>query len=208
MNNNEILTRLHNDSQYCQPSDSLSPDAIEDALSGVKRRNNKALVGTCVTLGVACITCIGIFSSMFSNNTATTGSFIENNLYSDIYDKVNKIKKNSDNHYLNTPIWGFTDTQNSANDIITESTTTGVTNKSDYSNTNIQVEGVDEADIIKTDGKYIYSVSNNIISIALANNGNPKFVSEIFPFSLIAFFISSVKDSSNHLTPKLFIKVV
>jgi len=31
----------------------------------------------------------------------------------------------------------------------------------DYSQTNIQVEGVDEADIIKTDGRYLYVVANN-----------------------------------------------
>jgi inhibitor of cysteine peptidase len=31
----------------------------------------------------------------------------------------------------------------------------------DYSTTNIQVAGVDEADIVKTDGKYIYVASNN-----------------------------------------------
>ena len=30
---------------------------------------------------------------------------------------------------------------------------------SDYSTTNIQVDGVDEADIVKNDGKYIYTVS-------------------------------------------------
>ncbi len=37
--------------------------------------------------------------------------------------------------------------------------------KTDYSKTNIQVEGVDEADIVKTDGKYIYYLANNEISI-------------------------------------------
>ena len=35
---------------------------------------------------------------------------------------------------------------------------------SDYSETNVQVAGVDEADIVKTDGKYIYVVSNNQFS--------------------------------------------
>lgn len=35
----------------------------------------------------------------------------------------------------------------------------------DYSETNIQVEGVDEADIIKNDGKYIYYVSDNVLYI-------------------------------------------
>ncbi len=38
----------------------------------------------------------------------------------------------------------------------------------DYSGTNIQVEGVDEADIVKTDGKYIYMVSGNKFVIARA----------------------------------------
>ncbi len=38
----------------------------------------------------------------------------------------------------------------------------------DFSETNIQVEGVDEADIIKTDGDYIYVVANNKLYIAKA----------------------------------------
>jgi inhibitor of cysteine peptidase len=39
---------------------------------------------------------------------------------------------------------------------------------SDYSETNIQVEGVDEADIVKTDGEYIYIVSGSTITIVKA----------------------------------------
>ncbi|MBI2598330.1 MAG: beta-propeller domain-containing protein [Candidatus Diapherotrites archaeon] len=35
----------------------------------------------------------------------------------------------------------------------------------DFSTTNIQVEGVDEADIVKTDGRYIYNFSNNKLII-------------------------------------------
>ena len=35
----------------------------------------------------------------------------------------------------------------------------------DYSKTNIQVAGVDEADIVKTDGEYIFAASNNTVSI-------------------------------------------
>ena len=35
----------------------------------------------------------------------------------------------------------------------------------DYSSTNVQVQGVDEADIVKNDGKYIYSVSGNKLFI-------------------------------------------
>jgi len=38
----------------------------------------------------------------------------------------------------------------------------------DYSLTNVQVEGVDEADIVKTDGTYIYIISNQSIVILKA----------------------------------------
>jgi len=38
----------------------------------------------------------------------------------------------------------------------------------DYSRTNIQVAGVDEADIVKTDGAYLYAVSNNTLYILKA----------------------------------------
>src|SRR3989344_901125 len=42
------------------------------------------------------------------------------------------------------------------------------TNSVEYSETNIQVEGVDEADIVKTDGKYIYLVTGSKLVIAKA----------------------------------------
>lgn len=40
------------------------------------------------------------------------------------------------------------------------------TGSGDYSATNLQVDGVDEADIVKTDGKYIYQVNNSRIVMA------------------------------------------
>jgi uncharacterized secreted protein with C-terminal beta-propeller domain len=51
---------------------------------------------------------------------------------------------------------------------------------SDYSSTNIQVEGVDEADIVKNDGKYIYVVSGGKVKIVDAYPAeNMKILSEI-----------------------------
>jgi inhibitor of cysteine peptidase len=47
-------------------------------------------------------------------------------------------------------------------------TDTSETAGSDYSKTNVQVEGVDEADIVKTDGEYIYVVSGGNITIVKA----------------------------------------
>ena len=51
---------------------------------------------------------------------------------------------------------------------------------SDYSKTNIQVEGVDEADIVKTDGEYIYIVSGGNLTIVKAYPpGEARVVSKI-----------------------------
>ncbi len=38
----------------------------------------------------------------------------------------------------------------------------------DFSGTNNQVNNVDEADLLKTDGTYIYTISNQVLSIVLA----------------------------------------
>lgn len=67
-------------------------------------------------------------------------------------------------------------------DIIDEGITADSTPSStkDYSKTNIQVEGVDEADIIKTDGDYIYSISeNNVIITNAKDSKNTKIESTI-----------------------------
>ena len=40
---------------------------------------------------------------------------------------------------------------------------------SSYSTTNVQVVGVDEADIVKTDGEMIYAVSDNTVTVIAAH---------------------------------------
>lgn len=53
-------------------------------------------------------------------------------------------------------------------------------NTKDYSTTNIQVENVDEADIVKTDGDYIYSISeDNVIITDVRDPKQPKVVATI-----------------------------
>jgi uncharacterized secreted protein with C-terminal beta-propeller domain len=49
----------------------------------------------------------------------------------------------------------------------------------DYSGTNNQVEGVEEGDLVKTDGKYLYIVRNNEIMIVNADPGDLKVASRI-----------------------------
>ncbi|MEW6181813.1 MAG: beta-propeller domain-containing protein [Bacillota bacterium] len=63
----------------------------------------------------------------------------------------------------------------------------------DYSRTNVQVEGVDEADIVKTDGKYLYVLSTSKISIIKAQPAeDARLVSEIeFPGTPSETFITA-----------------
>lgn len=75
------------------------------------------------------------------------------------YDNLRKILKNSQINYGNAETTEAVANQSEA--MKSTSTDAGT----DYSTTNIQVNGVDEADIVKTDGKYIYQISNNSINI-------------------------------------------
>jgi uncharacterized secreted protein with C-terminal beta-propeller domain len=65
----------------------------------------------------------------------------------------------------------------------------------DYSTTNIQVEGVDEADIVKTDGRYVYVVSNNKVFIVDAYPAEgASIISEIDPNGSVSeIFVNSDK---------------
>jgi len=102
---------------------------------------------------------------------------------------------------------------------------------SDYSTTNIQVAGVDEADIVKTDGEYIYFVSGNKTIIVKAYPPEQaQIVSEIeLEGTIIGIFVNGnrlvvfeqettyylyyddmpvVKESyAPYVSPKMFIKV-
>ncbi|WP_337101029.1 beta-propeller domain-containing protein [Paenibacillus sp. YIM B09110] len=50
----------------------------------------------------------------------------------------------------------------------------------DYSQTNVQVAGVDEADYAKTDGRYIYQISGSqVLVISIADPAKPKLVTQL-----------------------------
>ncbi|MCI9064201.1 MAG: hypothetical protein HFJ17_06335 [Clostridia bacterium] len=66
-------------------------------------------------------------------------------------------------------------------EIMTDSATIGTAkteqSENKYSKTNVQVEGVDEADTVKTDGEYIYYVTNG--NVYIFNSTNLKIASKI-----------------------------
>ena len=65
-----------------------------------------------------------------------------------------------------------------------------------YSETNLQVEGVDEADIIKTDGEYIYQI------ISAGTAGQPKVViSQVYPDSELEI-VTTMQYPGQEFTPR------
>ncbi len=52
--------------------------------------------------------------------------------------------------------------------------TAGDLSQKDYSTTNVQMQGVDESDIVKTDGSFLYVVTDNKIHILDIRQGEPK----------------------------------
>ena len=103
--------------------------------------------------------------------------------YQEIYRLLNNAAENS--NYISG---GFTDTT-AMQDVSAE---TGVVSRAEssksfnsaddvsYSDTNIQVAGVDEADIVKTDGKYIYTLNADGIHIVeTTNDGQSKLIKTI-----------------------------
>ena len=85
---------------------------------------------------------------------------------------VNLIKKFNNNTYRNSR----------SNDLMAAEDSAQNTEKSgndDYSRTNTQVEGIDEGDIVKVDGNYIYKLHGSGLIIVSANNGMLEEVKKI-----------------------------
>lgn len=115
---------------------------------------------------------------LFVNIITMPFSFIAGNwtYYDYAYDLTDNDTWNSESRLTPQDITG------AAADTSSSTSSLGTTKSSpkDYSTTNIQVENVDEADITKTDGDYIYSISeNNVIITNVMDPNNIKIEATI-----------------------------
>ncbi|MGE5416574.1 MAG: beta-propeller domain-containing protein [Acidobacteriota bacterium] len=69
----------------------------------------------------------------------------------------------------------------------------------DYSTTNVQVQGVDEADVVKTDGQYIYQVNKNRVLIIKATPPNKMEIMASADFTGQNFYPQELYVDSNRL---------
>ncbi len=93
---------------------------------------------------------------------------VNSNIYKGIYfDGVNEVLTESATE-VKQSVTSSINSDNTTKSTTTESTISDL--DADYSTTNTQVENVDEADIVKTDGEHIYYVLNGILYIVKADN--------------------------------------
>lgn len=104
--------------------------------------------------------------------------------YSNIYSTIKQINANANKtkfSFFNFSSF-FGVNKNSSDDKVLENDyliDESATQSNDYSTTHQQVQGVDEADIIKTDGDYIYYVGMSSLYIVKSDGGNLSLVSKL-----------------------------
>ena len=79
--------------------------------------------------------------------------------------------------------------------------------EADYSQTNVQVAGIDEADVVKTDGRYIYAISHQNVYIYEAKDGEMTLVSKARFIKEDGRLISNANGDELHKnwgTPELY----
>lgn len=133
------------------------------------------MVGFRKTLVVFIFVCVSLLISLlglglfYVTNDQSNPKINEVTQFSSYDELYNYIKSNAG---INKPIWKgqLENAIISANEAVADK---------GFSNTNIQVEGVDEADIIKTDGNYIYALSNKVLYIVSVKDGAMNIESSI-----------------------------
>ncbi len=195
------------DKKYKKVMDSVTPstDAINKTLVSMNeeknaqrfnpRRTIQVAIACCLSLALICTGTFTVLKLSKINNSKidpkpdiNTNGLMHANAYDDIMKLFADMQKN--NYY--DSIAGVTDgivveDFEVEEDVLydegpnMERPGSSSINKGDYSDTNNQVVGVQEADIIKTDGEYIYFCDENAkkLFIVRTNNGELQKVSEI-----------------------------
>ena len=153
----------------------LSTSSTEGAkISFFARKGAMAFIIAFVMLIGALVPMLGVYNSY--QNLNTSPQMAES--YDELYSVINKFQVKETKKpfnlqdFLSGIFTGFT-TENSLNsgDFTASS--------SDFSTTNVQTDGLDEGDIVKTDGQYIYKLNDKGFFIIGANNGQLEIITSI-----------------------------
>ena len=160
----------------------LSPDQIEKKLKNNRKKPHRYVRGICAAAAAVIVVGTGIMLWQNQQNPKT------------IYEPIKKeqTENNADQQAKTTEEHKtYEEIRKSIDDYLTEKGKERITmmendieylsgaedtsqakasgnSVNDYTKTNIQVEGIDEADMVKTDGKYIYSYYRDAVSSTIS----------------------------------------
>ena len=143
----------------------LSPDQIEKKLKNNRKKPHRYVRGVCVAAAAVIVVGAGVMmwqnQKMSPQKQQTTAEQYQNTTppqdTTEEHKTYEEIRKSIDDYLTEkeeiTVLDGDMAYSSATED--TSQTKTSGNSVNDYTKTNIQVEGIDEADMVKTDGKYI-----------------------------------------------------
>lgn len=152
MTDKKLYEKIYKEAEQFDVPEHLHPKAIEEKLSQkrARKKNRMKMVATIAACLILCLAGINIYQSKGINDYEA--------LYKLIPKETMKTSKGGEMAVED----GAMEIED-AGDVNTDSAPKDDSGSTDsgakeYSGTNVQVEGIDEGDVVKTDGKYIYAL--------------------------------------------------
>lgn len=195
--------------------DYINAESIKERLNGVEplraveggKKNSRQMI---LVAGIALVTTVALSATIFFNFAPI--SKIKNTVFPNKYGvtafssynevkqelaQINSAKMMSNLNFADGFDYGAKGSApEAAKDSAATGSASGSSGSDDYNSTYTQVEGVDEADIVKTDGKYIYAASNSSVSVFPAE---PEKLEEIAKINEESRYIEEFYISGNDL---------
>lgn len=143
-----------------------------------------ASIAACAVIVTGVVAAFNANKNQFPTVNGTSYSFFtelkQQKNYNDVYMTLKELYASSKRNYKSTNEFVTDDFAIETSLADNNSNTSSNSANNDYSKTHQQVEGVEEADIIKTDGDMIYYVGGSTFYIVKSDNGNLSLVSKIY----------------------------
>lgn len=194
---NKNIEEYKKDIDKIKVDDDLEQKTIDKIIRNKEKNKTKKIIIK-ICLEIAAVFLIVVTTCYFATNNKEVINKIDNNIkiadssiekidYSVAgieriknMEELEELLKNNKSNYDNIE-QGITITDSVAKEENTKSSEKDnySFSSNDYSDTNVQVENVDEADIVKTDGKYIYYLKNDSEEIEIVDVDERKVISKI-----------------------------
>ena len=167
----ELLDHLARQTESVKAPDSLQPELVEQMVSKTRKKAPKSRVVQGLLAASFLAVCgIGYMTSQNAKNEHTSkdalsiskSSHIKSaESYDEVFGYIEEYQKQMSSEAYTT------DAAPDNNGNVSESKTMPDQSQGSYSATNVRQEGIDEPDIVKTDGRYLYVLGDSGESIAI-----------------------------------------